>query len=148
MQDALTRFPPTRRAALERLSAFVPHAGRDYAARRNYDLGRDGHVGVSTLSPYLRARLMTEAEVVEAVLGRHSPQAAEKFIQEVFWRTYWKGWLELRPAVWIQYKSALKGQMNAVQTQSGLRDPACATVGKLPAQGRPKSNASMPGPMN
>ncbi|WP_299628498.1 FAD-binding domain-containing protein [uncultured Tateyamaria sp.] len=122
MQDALTRFPPTRRAALERLSAFVPHAGRDYAARRNYDLGRDGHVGVSTLSPYLRARLMTEAEVVEAVLGRHSPQAAEKFIQEVFWRTYWKGWLELRPAVWIQYKSALKGQMNAVQTQSGLRD--------------------------
>lgn len=122
MQDALTRFPPTRRAALERLRAFVPHAGRDYAARRNYDLGRNGHTGVSTLSPYLRARLMTEAEVVEAVLRRHGDKAAEKFIQEVFWRTYWKGWLELRPGVWTQYKTALKGQIDAVQTQSGLRD--------------------------
>lgn len=122
MSDALTRFPPTRTAALERLQRFVPHAGRDYAARRNYDLGRDGHAGVSTLSPYLRARLITETEVLHATLGRHSPAAAEKFIQEVFWRTYWKGWLEMRPAVWGQYKSALKQALNDVQTQAGLRD--------------------------
>ena len=27
----------------------------------------------------------------------------EKFIQEVLWRTYWKGWLELRPNVWSDY---------------------------------------------
>ena len=128
MSDALTRFPPTRAAALERLERFVPHAGRDYAARRNYDLGRDGHTGVSTLSPYLRARLITETEVLSAVLARHSPSAAEKFVQEVFWRTYWKGWLELRPDVWTQYKSALKAALNDVQTQSGLRqqwDAAC-----------------------
>lgn len=121
MTDALTRFPPTRLAALERLQRFVPHAGRAYAARRNYDLGRDGHVGVSTLSPYLRARLITETEVLQAVLGRHSANAAEKFIQEVYWRTYWKGWLELRPGVWHQYQSALKARIDAVQTQSGLR---------------------------
>ncbi|MEO0401825.1 MAG: FAD-binding domain-containing protein [Pseudomonadota bacterium] len=121
MIDALTRFPPNRTAALERLHRFVPHAGRDYAARRNYDLGRDGHLSVSTLSPYLRARLITEADVLEAVLGRHSASGAEKFIQEVYWRTYWKGWLEMRPAVWGQYKSALKGALNSVQTQSGLR---------------------------
>lgn len=129
MQDALTRFPPTRTAALERLHRFVPHAARDYAARRNYDLGRDGHTGVSTLSPYLRARLLTEAEVLETVLNRHSPAAAEKFIQEVFWRTYWKGWLELRPGVWTQYRTALKQRLDDVQTQSGLRDEwaaACA----------------------
>jgi deoxyribodipyrimidine photo-lyase len=122
MQDILTRFPPNRHAALARLSRFVPHAGRDYAARRNYDLGPDAHSGVSTLSPYLRARLITETDVLTAVLGRHSPQAAEKFVQEVFWRTYWKGWLEMRPAVWTQYKSALKGQMDAIHTQSGLRN--------------------------
>ncbi|MFL4471588.1 FAD-binding domain-containing protein [Tateyamaria armeniaca] len=122
MKDALTRFPPTRTAALERLQRFVPHAGRDYAARRNYDLGRDGHVGVSTLSPYLRARLITEAEVLEAVLGRHSASAAQKFIQEVFWRTYWKGWLELRPGVWDQYQTSLKRCLDDVQTQSGLRE--------------------------
>ncbi|WP_299733016.1 FAD-binding domain-containing protein [uncultured Tateyamaria sp.] len=121
MQDALSRFPATRTAALERLQRFVPHAGRDYAARRNYDLGRDAHSGVSTLSPYLRARLITEAEVLETVLNRHSAAAAEKFIQEVFWRTYWKGWLEMRPAVWRQYQTALNRCLDDVQTQSGLR---------------------------
>lgn len=122
MTDALTRFPPNHHAALERLVQFIPHAGRTYAARRNFDLGRDDHTGVSTLSPYLRARLITEADVLRAVLAKHSPAAAEKFIQEVFWRSYWKGWLEMRPAVWTQYKSALKAQLNAVQTQAGLRD--------------------------
>ena len=122
MHETLTRFPPTRTAALERLQRFVPHAGRDYAARRNYDLGRDGHLRVSTLSPYLRARLITEAEVLEAVLNRHSAAAAEKFIQEVFWRTYWKGWLEMRPGVWGQYQASLKHCLDDVQTQSGLRD--------------------------
>ncbi|MEO0380979.1 MAG: FAD-binding domain-containing protein, partial [Pseudomonadota bacterium] len=121
MQDALSRFPPNRTASLERLQRFVPLAGRDYAARRNYDLGRDGHMGVSTLSPYLRARLITEEEVLTAVLARHSASTAEKFVQEVFWRTYWKGWLELRPSVWTQYQSALNQRLNEVQTQSGLR---------------------------
>ncbi|GFE49837.1 hypothetical protein So717_15900 [Roseobacter cerasinus] len=118
---ALKTFPPTRTAALEKLTAFLPRAGRDYAARRNYDLGPGQHHGVSMLSPYLRCRLITEEEVLQAVLGRHSVQAAEKFIQEVFWRTYWKGWLELRPGVWQQYRHDLLRHWNAVQTQSGLR---------------------------
>ena len=122
MTDALTRFPPTRTAALERLQRFVPHAGRDYAARRNYDLGRDGHSGVSTLSPYIRARLLTEDDVLQAVLTRFAPSSAEKFIQEVYWRTYWKGWLEMRPSVWMRYQADLKRQIDNVQTQAGLRD--------------------------
>lgn len=129
MTHAIAQFPPSRLAALERLNRFVPYAGRTYAARRNYDLGRNHHSDVSTLSPYLRARLLTETEVLDAVLGRHSPAAAEKFIQETFWRTYWKGWLEMRPMVWTQYKSALKGQIDAIQTQSGLRaqwEAACS----------------------
>ncbi|MFW5655612.1 MAG: FAD-binding domain-containing protein [Roseicyclus sp.] len=100
-----TQFPPTRAAGLERLSAFLPRAGRAYAAERNFD--RPGHRAVSGLSPYLRHRLLTETEVIRAVLGRHSLQAAEKFVQEVFWRTYWKGWLERRPGVWGAYRAGL-----------------------------------------
>ncbi|MDJ0822482.1 MAG: FAD-binding domain-containing protein [Paracoccaceae bacterium] len=119
--NALQTFPPTRTAALERLARFVPHAGRDYAARRNYDLGPGRHDGVSTLSPYLRHRLLTEEEVLQAVLGRHSHKAAEKFIQEVYWRTYWKGWLEMRPSVWSSYRAGLIQRWDEVQTQSGLR---------------------------
>ena len=79
-------FPPNRAAALERLAAFAPFAGREYASRRNYDLS--GHPHVSRLSPYLRHRMITEDEVLSAVLRKHSASAAEKFIQEVCWRTY------------------------------------------------------------
>ncbi|QBF32581.1 FAD-binding domain-containing protein [Thalassococcus sp. S3] len=114
-------FTPTRTAALERLQRFLPKAGSAYASRRNYDLGPERHDGVSTLSPYIRHRLITEAEVIQAVLGRFSPSTAEKFIQEVYWRTYWKGWLEMRPSVWDDYQRGLRATLDAVQTQSGLR---------------------------
>lgn len=117
----MTRFAPTRTAALEALQAFVPGAGRAYAAGRNHDAGPDGPQAVSRLSPYIRHRVLPEDEVLRAVLGRHSPQSAEKFVQEVFWRSYWKGWLELRPGVWGQYKAGLGRALDAVQTQSGLR---------------------------
>ena len=99
-------FIPTRAAGLETLADFVPRAGRDYARDRNHDTGasRDN---VSGLSPYLRHRLLTEREVVAAVLERHPLSSAEKFVQEVFWRTYWKGWLEQRPEVWRRYRRDL-----------------------------------------
>ncbi len=121
MSDALTQFPPTRTAALERLSTFVPKAGRAYATNRNFDLGPGAHVHVSQLSPYLRHRLITEEEVLQAVLGHYALSSAEKFVQEVVWRTYWKGWLELRPSVWDMYQADLTRAWDRVQTESGLR---------------------------
>ena len=99
----MTDFLPTRAEGLRRLAAFVPLAGRAYAEGRNADHGPGQHSAVSQLSTYLRYRLVTEAEVCAAVLDRHSPAAAEKFVQEVLWRTYWKGWLELRPAAWTRF---------------------------------------------
>ena len=41
--------------------------------------------------------------MIDAVLGKHSPAAAEKFIAEIFWRVYFKGYLEHRPSVWRAY---------------------------------------------
>lgn len=96
-------FPATRAAGLDRLARFVPLAGRDYAAGRNSDYGPDGPSAVSRLSPYLRYRMISEQEVVANVLARHSLRASEKYVQEVLWRTYWKGWLEMRPLVWARY---------------------------------------------
>lgn len=95
--------PPSRAAGLARLADFVPRAGRAYAEGRNTDAGPNTPGAVSRLSPYLRHRLITEHEVVTAVLGAHSLKAAEKFVAEVLWRTYWKGWLELRPGIWRRY---------------------------------------------
>jgi deoxyribodipyrimidine photo-lyase len=112
---------PTRTEALARLQRFIPRAGAEYARMRNHDLGPGQHSHVSTLSPWIRHRILTEAEVLEAVMARHSLNAAEKFVQEVYWRTYWKGWLEQRPAVWEMYQQGLRAALDQVQTQSGLR---------------------------
>lgn len=98
-----SHFSPSREAALDRLAQFVPHAGREYTAGRNTDPGPDRKGAVSRLSPYIRYRIVTEHEVVASVLQRHSLAAADKFVAEVLWRTYWKGWLELRPAVWARF---------------------------------------------
>jgi deoxyribodipyrimidine photo-lyase len=96
-------FPPSRTEAVNRLTQFIPRAGRDYANGRNTDNGPGRHNQVSVLSPYIRHRLISEKEVVQAVLVKHNMQAAEQYVQEVLWRTYWKGWLEMRPLVWTQF---------------------------------------------
>ena len=93
-------FNPTRAAALARLEEFLPAAGR-YAAERNYV--RPGHENISRLSPWVQKRLLLESEVVAAARDRWSFLAVEKFVQEVYWRTYWKGWLEQRPAAWSRW---------------------------------------------
>jgi deoxyribodipyrimidine photo-lyase len=111
---------PSRTAGLARLAAFVPHAGRTYAAKRNTDYGPGSNVYVSGLSPYIRHRLITEREVIAAVLAQHSLTAADKFIQEVCWRTYWKGWLEQRPDVWTAYVAAVREQRAALREDHAL----------------------------
>ncbi len=98
---------PTRDAGLARLAAFTPSMGKAYAARRNEDRGPGAHAAVSGLSPWLRHRLVTEEETVAAAATEHGAQNAEKFIREVLWRTYWKGWLEQRPSVWRDYMAAV-----------------------------------------
>ena len=114
-------FTPTRSAALDRLTAFAPRMGGQYAARRNFDLGAGGHDYVSCLSPYTRHRMVTERELVEKALEVHGLKAAEKFIDEVFWRTYWKGWLEQRPKVWCDYQDSVQAAMGRVESNTGLR---------------------------
>jgi len=94
-------FPSSRTAALQRLEEFVPAGAADYARTRNFV--RSGHSNVSRLSAALRHRLIAEEEVVAAVLSVHRFPAVEKFVQEVVWRTYWKGWLEQHPGVWADY---------------------------------------------
>ncbi len=89
-----------REQALTRLRQFAPMAGRHYAARRNDDLGPGQHTHVSCLSSFVRHRVISETEILSEVLKHHSPEAAEKFVAEVFWRGYFKGWLEMRPFAW------------------------------------------------
>lgn len=99
-------FPVTRSAALARLAQFVPLAGEAYAMGRNHDHGPGHHDKVSRLSAALARRSLSEAEVLEPVLARHG-DAAEAFVREVFWRGYFRGWLEARPQIWQHWLGAL-----------------------------------------
>jgi len=97
----------TRESALERFHTFLPSAGSSYAAGRNYVFQPPTAQAVSGLSPYITRRILTEEEVFSAVVKTHGFHPASKFLQEVAWRTYWKGWLYLRPDVWTRYRSDL-----------------------------------------
>jgi deoxyribodipyrimidine photo-lyase len=126
----MSDWTPTRAAGLARMQAFVPGMGRAYAAGRNTDPGPGGAHAVSRLSPWVRRRLVSEDELARAALEAHGPRGAEKFVQEVIWRTYWKGWLELRPQVWNSYLAARDEGRAAADSDPALaRNLAAAEAG-------------------
>lgn len=104
----MNAFVPSRAAGLEALQRFAPHMGRIYSDTRNYDFGVERRENVSMLSPYIRHRLLSDEEVVRTAVATHGLRDAEKFVQEVFWRSYWKGWLEQRPSIWHEYLQRLE----------------------------------------
>ncbi len=97
----MDQFPSDRQSALRRLDDFLKTGAAAYARTRNFV--QPGHGNVSRLSAALRHRLVSEEEVVTAVLASHRFSTVEKFVQEVVWRTYWKGWLEQYPGIWTDY---------------------------------------------
>ncbi len=113
-------WTPTREAGLARLEAFTPKMGRAYAAQRNFDLGPHDRSNISALSPWIRHRLISESEVLSAALGAHRFHDAEKFVQEVFWRGYFKGWLEQHPGVWVDYRDGLRDDLRALRDDHSL----------------------------
>ena len=101
-------FKASRASAVEKLENFVENNLSDYSKQRNFDYGPEQRSNVSCLSPYITHGVINELEVIEKSLKKFSFIKNEKFIQEVLWRTYWKGWLELRPNVWSDYLIELK----------------------------------------
>lgn len=114
-------FIPTKSAARKALDDFLPHSGQDYAARRNYDNGPGQPATVSRLSPWIRNRILPEWEVLNAVLEKHSKSAASKFIDELCWRTYWKGYLHLRPDLWRHYVGVVDELLPQHKTHVGYQ---------------------------
>ena len=101
-------FEPSREAALKKLNNFIESGLYNYSKLRNFDFGPDKRSNISCLSPYITHGIISEKEVIKLSLKKFSFPKNEKFIQEVLWRIYWKGWLELRPNVWSDYLTDLK----------------------------------------
>ena len=106
------KFEASRAKAVDKLNDFVENNLSDYSKLRNFDFGPDDRSNISCLSPYITHGVINELEVIDKSLKKFSFAKNEKFIQEVLWRVYWKGWLELRPNVWSDYLVELNNLRN------------------------------------
>ena len=96
-------FKPSRTFAEELMNEFIENNLVNYSKLRNFDYGPDKRSNVSCLSPYVTHGVISEVELIKKSLNKYSFAKNEKFIQEIMWRTFWKGWMELRPDVWADY---------------------------------------------
>ena len=128
-------FEPSRAKALDKLNNFVENNLSQYSKLRNFDCGPENRSNISCLSPYITHGIISEKEVINKSLSKFSFSKNEKFIQEVLWRTYWKGWLELRPNVWTDYlielnkiREDFKNNQNYINAIEGKTDIECFNV--------------------
>tara|TARA_B100001093_G_scaffold195918_1_gene188365 strand:+ start:549 stop:1688 length:1140 start_codon:yes stop_codon:yes gene_type:complete len=125
-------FEPSRAKAIEKLNYFIEHNLSEYSKLRNFDFGPDNRSNISCLSPYITHGIISELEIIDKSLQKFSFTKNEKFIQEVLWRAYWKGWLELRPNVWTDYlielsnlNNKFKNDQNYLNAIEGKTDVEC-----------------------
>ncbi|MDC0448739.1 DNA photolyase [Candidatus Pelagibacter sp.] len=125
-------FEASRAKAVDQLNNFVENNLSDYSKLRNFDFGPSNRTNISCLSPYITHGVINELELIDKSLKKFTFAKNEKFIQEVLWRVYWKGWLELRPNVWSDYlieldkiKSQFKNNQNYLDTIEGKTDIEC-----------------------
>ena len=84
---------------------FAKFKINDYAKLRNFDFGPNNQGSVSKLSPFITHRILLEYELIHDIKSKYKVNGANKFIEEIFWRVYWKGWMENRPKVWQKFFS-------------------------------------------
>ena len=125
-------FEASRAKAVDQLNNFIEQNLTDYSKLRNFDFGPDNRSNISCLSPYITHGIINELEVIDKSLKKFSFAKNEKFIQEVLWRVYWKGWLELRPNVWSDYlielskvKDEFKNKQNYLDAIEGKTNVDC-----------------------
>ena len=125
-------FEASRAKAVDKLDHFITNNLSEYTKLRNFDFGPDNRSNTSCLSPYITHGTINELEIINKSLNKFSFSKNEKFIQEVLWRVYWKGWLELRPNVWSDYlieldkiKNDFKDNQNYLDALEGKTNIEC-----------------------
>jgi deoxyribodipyrimidine photolyase len=93
----------SKSASIEKLNYFLSKNITNYENNRNFDFGPENHKVVSCLSPYITHRILLEYDIIKKVLSANTRKNSEKFVQEILWRIYWRGWLETHPEVWTDF---------------------------------------------
>ena len=104
-------FNPKIKQAEYNLENFLDTKINKYDQMRNFDPGIEHPIRyVSGLSPYISHGVIKEKDILLKVYKANGN--SEKFINEIFWRVYWKGWLEQHREIWTIYNESLK-KLNA-----------------------------------
>lgn len=116
--------------AHHQLRDFAENSIQKYSQQRNFDYGNHNKNCVSGLSMAINRRIMSEWHVIKYILNIYSYEKIEKFIQEVCWRTYWKGYLEHHSSIWDDYVDDVKNlepikldqlYKNAIRGETGIK---------------------------
>tara|TARA_Y100001968_G_scaffold11091_1_gene9316 strand:- start:797 stop:1918 length:1122 start_codon:yes stop_codon:yes gene_type:complete len=85
-----------------KLDTFIRDNLGSYHKLRNYDYGIENRSNVSQISKYTSHRILNEYEIIDK-LKKYDKK--KKFIDEILWRIYWRGYLENHKSIWIEYKN-------------------------------------------
>ena len=98
---------------------FAKYKINDYSKLRNFDFGPNKESSVSKLSPFITHRILSEYDLIHDIKSKYKNKNSTKFVEEIFWRVYWKGWMENRPKVWeiLFQKTILSSIMSYMKVQ-------------------------------
>jgi len=82
---------------------FLSTKIKDYSSYRNYDYGPQEDNYVSKISPFISHRVLFEYQIIKDIKLKYKGNVVNKFIEEVYWRIYWKGVLENKPCIWENF---------------------------------------------
>jgi len=121
--------------AEEKWKDFLSTKIKDYVSLRNYDYGPKKINYVSKISPFVSHRVLFEYQIIKDIKLKYKGNLVNKFIEEVYWRVYWKGVLENKPNIWENfinkkvnnydfndYKLAVNGETNIPYFNSWVRE--------------------------
>ena len=94
-----------RRHSIDKMTDWMPNAASSYQSSRNYDL--DGKQTTSRLSESISVGILSEMDVIDCAKRLNISMKNNKFIEEIFWRVYFRGYFETRPSVWTHYTKNL-----------------------------------------
>ena len=111
-------FPTNYNKIIENLDFFCNNSVEEYSSKRNFVFGPP-HNNVSKLSPYIRRRFISEEYILKKIKIKKSQVTINEFITQIFWRTYFRGWLETHPWVYTQYEKVNKSYN--IPTKTGIK---------------------------
>ena len=86
------------------LKNWMPKSKDFYTLNRNYDV--TGKQTTSKLSSAISSGIIKESDIIRS-LHEHGVPTSNKFLEEVFWRIYFRGYFETHPSIWLSYKERL-----------------------------------------